>query len=161
MRIGEMVRRTGVSERLLRHYEEQGLLTPERLPRGYRVYGEQDVETVRRVRALLAAGLTTDTIAKVLPCVREEGERLVPVCADLVAGLRKERERISRAIDGLQASRGLLDIVVEAGPRREHGRAGVTRAADRSPTPAVRSPVGTEPGLSPAGWRAGACGPRR
>ena len=78
MRIGEMVRRTGVSERLLRYYEEQGLLTPERLPSGYRVYVEQDVETVRRIRALLAAGLTTDTIAKVLPCVREEGERLVP-----------------------------------------------------------------------------------
>ncbi|QHC27784.1 MerR family transcriptional regulator [Streptomyces sp. HF10] len=117
MRIGEMVRRTGVSERLLRYYEEQGLLSPERLPSGYRVYDEQDVETVRRVRALLAAGLTTDTIAKVLPCVREEGERLVPVCADLVAGLRKERERISRAIDDLQASRGLLDIVIEAGPQ--------------------------------------------
>ncbi|MGW4890307.1 MerR family transcriptional regulator [Streptomyces murinus] len=117
MRIGEMVRRTGVSERLLRYYEEQGLLRPERLPSGYRVYAEQDVETVRRIRALLAAGLTTDTIAKVLPCVREEGERLVPVCADLVAGLRGERERISRAIDDLQASRALLDIVIEAGPQ--------------------------------------------
>ncbi|MGM0344546.1 MerR family transcriptional regulator [Streptomyces sp. Adlamb9] len=117
MRIGEMVRRTGVSERLLRYYEEQGLLAPERLPSGYRVYAAQDVETVRRIRALLAAGLTTDTIAKVLPCVREEGERLVPVCADLVAGLRGEWERISRAIDDLQASRALLDIVIEAGPQ--------------------------------------------
>lgn len=73
MRIGEMVRRTGVSERLLRYYEEQGLLTPDRLPSGYRVYAEGDVETVRRVRTLLNAGLTTATIARVLPCVREEG----------------------------------------------------------------------------------------
>ncbi|MFF8991200.1 MerR family transcriptional regulator [Streptomyces sp. NPDC014983] len=117
MRIGEMVRRTGVSERLLRYYEEQGLLAPERLPSGYRVYGEQDVETVRRIRTLIAAGLTTETIARVLPCVREEDERLVPVCPDLVAELRRERERISRAIDDLQASRGMLDSVIEAGPR--------------------------------------------
>ncbi|MYW17391.1 MerR family transcriptional regulator, partial [Streptomyces sp. SID2955] len=80
MRMGEMARRTGVSERLLRYYEEQGLLAPTRLPSGYRVYCEQDVETVRRIRTLLTAGLTTDTIARVLPCVREEGERLVPVC---------------------------------------------------------------------------------
>ncbi|GLX49298.1 MerR family transcriptional regulator [Streptomyces hygroscopicus subsp. hygroscopicus] len=117
MRIGEMVRRTGVGERLLRYYEEQGLLAPARLPSGYRVYGERDVETVRRIRTLLAAGLTTDTIARVLPCVREEGERLVPVCPDLVAELRRERERISRAIDALQASRGMLDRVIEAGPQ--------------------------------------------
>ncbi|MFH8342499.1 MerR family transcriptional regulator [Streptomyces sp. AM6-12] len=117
MRIGEMVRRTGVSERLLRYYEEQGLLAPERLPSGYRVYEEKDVETVRHVRTLLAAGLTTDTIARVLPCVRDEGERLVPVCPELVAGLRQERERISRAIDDLQASRGLLDAVIAAAPQ--------------------------------------------
>ncbi|WP_129289251.1 MerR family transcriptional regulator [Streptomyces sp. N1] len=114
MRIGEMVRRTGVSERLLRYYEEQGLLTPDRLPSGYRVYAERDVETVRRVRTLLNAGLTTATIARVLPCVREEGERLVPVCSSLVAELRRERERITRAIDDLLSSRTLLDGVIEA-----------------------------------------------
>ena len=116
MRIGEMVRRTGVSERLLRYYEEQGLLTPERLPSGYRVYCDKDVETVRRVRVLLTAGLTTDTIARVLPCVREEDERLVPVCSDLIAQLRRERERITRAIDDLEASRTMLDSVIDAGP---------------------------------------------
>ncbi|MFI0909800.1 MerR family transcriptional regulator [Streptomyces abikoensis] len=114
MRMGEMVRRTGVSERLLRYYEEQGLLSPTRLPSGYRVYCEQDVDTVRRVRMLLTAGLATDTIARVLPCVREEGERLVPVCSDLVARLRRERERITRAIDDLQASRSMLDSVIDA-----------------------------------------------
>lgn len=37
MRVGEIVRRIGVSERLLRYYEEQGLLHPDRLPSGYRV----------------------------------------------------------------------------------------------------------------------------
>ncbi|MGW5349881.1 MerR family transcriptional regulator [Streptomyces sp. NPDC004031] len=116
MRIGEMVRRTGVSERLLRYYEEQGLLMPDRLPSGYRVYREPDVGTVRQIRALLTAGLGTETIARVLPCVREEGEALVPVCSDLVAELRRERERITAAIDDLQMSRGLLDTVIASGP---------------------------------------------
>jgi MerR-like DNA binding protein len=46
MRIGEMVRRTGVNERLLRYYEEQGLLQPARLPQGYRAYRETDVDAV-------------------------------------------------------------------------------------------------------------------
>ncbi|MFF4053922.1 MerR family transcriptional regulator [Streptomyces chartreusis] len=116
MRIGEMVRRTGVNERLLRYYEEQGLLAPTRLPSGYRVYCEQDIDTVRRIRVLLNAGLTTGTIAQVLPCVRDEGERPVPVCADLITQLRRERERITRAIDDLQASRTMLDSVIDARP---------------------------------------------
>ncbi len=116
MRIGEMVRRTGVSERLLRYYEEQGLLTPSRLPSGYRVYADADVDTVRRVRTLLAAGLSTATIAQVLPCVRDDGTTLAPVCPDLVAWLRRERARITEAIDELQASRGMLDAVIAAGP---------------------------------------------
>ncbi|AWT41815.1 MULTISPECIES: MerR family transcriptional regulator [Streptomyces] len=117
MRIGEMVRRTGVSERLLRYYEEQGLLTPERLPSGYRVYSEADVHTVRRIRILLAAGLPTATIARALPCLRDDDpSHLAPVCSGLVAELRRERERITRTIDDLRASRNLLDAVIEAGP---------------------------------------------
>ncbi|MFI6639049.1 MerR family transcriptional regulator [Streptomyces sp. NPDC050504] len=116
MRIGEMVRRTGVNERLLRYYEEQGLLAPTRLPSGYRVYGDADVHTVRRIRTLLAAGLPTTTIARVLPCVRDDGPNLAPVCSDLVAELRGERDRIARSIKDLQASQGMLDAVIAAGP---------------------------------------------
>ncbi|MFE2266760.1 MerR family transcriptional regulator [Streptomyces griseosporeus] len=116
MRIGEMVRRTGVSERLLRYYEEQGLLTPERLPSGYRVYTEADVDTVRRIRILLAAGLPTATIARALPCVRDDNPSLAPVCSGLVAELRRERERITRTIEDLRASRSILDAVIDAGP---------------------------------------------
>ncbi|RBM06233.1 MerR family transcriptional regulator [Streptomyces sp. PT12] len=113
MRIGEMVARTGVSERMLRYYEKQGLLEPTRMPSGYRVYREQDIDTVRRIRALLAAGLTTQTIGRVLPCVRDEGRRLVPICSDLVAELRAEHERITRAMADLQSSRAMLESVIE------------------------------------------------
>lgn len=114
--MGEMVRRTGVNERLLRYYETQGLLAPARLPSGYRVYAETDVATVRRIRTLLNAGLSTSVIAQVLPCVRDDGPRLVPTCGDLVARLRDERARIDAAITDLAASRDLLDDVISATP---------------------------------------------
>ncbi len=38
MKIGELSRRTGVPTRMLRYYEEQGLLRPERADNGYRSY---------------------------------------------------------------------------------------------------------------------------
>lgn len=115
MRIGELVRRTGVSHRLLRYYEERGLLRPTRDGgSGYREYGESDVATVLRIRRLLAAGLATGTIAEVLPCLRDDGERFTPTCPDLIGDLRSERARITGAIGDLRASRDMLDTVITA-----------------------------------------------
>jgi DNA-binding transcriptional MerR regulator len=116
IRIGELSQRSGVSQRLLRYYEEQGLLQPQRRPSGYREYLSSDIGVVRRIRGLLAAGLSTTTIASVLPCIREDGERLVPTCPDLLAELRRERDRIDQAIHDLTASRGILDTVISAAP---------------------------------------------
>ncbi|RSO04578.1 MerR family transcriptional regulator [Streptomyces sp. WAC 06783] len=134
MRMKEMVRRTGVHERLLRYYEQQGLLAPERLPSGYRVYSESDVEMVRRIRCLLAAGLPTSLIAQVLPCIRSDDGRLVPTCPDLVAQLRQESERITRAIEELQTSRTMLDTVIAAAPLQSAGEpeAAVVGSGSRS-----------------------------
>jgi DNA-binding transcriptional MerR regulator len=56
MRIGDLARATGVKPRLLRYYEEQGLLTPLRQPNGYRQYARSDIAAVRHIRVLLAAG---------------------------------------------------------------------------------------------------------
>ena len=118
MRMKEKVRRTGVHERMLRYYEQQGLLRPERLPSGYREYSEADVETVRRIRCLLTAGLSTSVIAQVLPCVRDDGDRLVPTCPELVRRLRDERRRITAEIEALRTSRSMLDTVLDAAPER-------------------------------------------
>jgi DNA-binding transcriptional MerR regulator len=105
----EMVAQTGVSERLLRYYEEQGLLRPERLPSGYREYAESDIDLVGRIRTLLAAGLSTSTIAQVLPCVTEN---LEPTCPLLIDQLQQERDRITASIKALEESRQLLDGVL-------------------------------------------------
>jgi DNA-binding transcriptional MerR regulator len=131
VRIGELSRRTGVHERLLRYYEEQDLLQPQRRPSGYRQYSEADVDTVRRIRSLLAAGLNTATIATILPCLRDDGELLVPTCSDLLADLAKERERITKAIIDLQTSRAALDKVIAAAPAdvAERAASGATAAA--------------------------------
>src|SRR5687767_15453212 len=96
MRIGALARETGVSERLLRYYEEQGLLRPARLANGYREYAESDIAAVSHIRSLLAAGLPTTVIAHVLPCVHDDGGRLTPsACPGMVQHLKRERARIA------------------------------------------------------------------
>ncbi|WP_203663576.1 MerR family transcriptional regulator [Actinocatenispora rupis] len=64
------------------------MLTPTRLPSGYRVYDEAHIDMVFRVRRLIAAGLNTATIATVLPCLYEDGPHLAPACPDVVAAAR-------------------------------------------------------------------------
>ncbi|MET9709413.1 MerR family transcriptional regulator [Nocardiopsis alba] len=114
MRIGELSERTGVSRRLLRYYEEQGLLESTRSLNGYRVYGERAPRVVLRIRALLDMGLTTRTIASVLPCVREGSEEPIDLemCPDLLATIRREVAALDARIDELERNRDSLSRLV-------------------------------------------------
>ncbi|OXM69261.1 MULTISPECIES: MerR family transcriptional regulator [Amycolatopsis] len=111
MRIGELSVRTGVSQRLLRYYEEQGLLSTQRDTNGYRVYDDDAVITVRQIRALLAAGLSTCVIRKLLPCARGEKPEL-DMCPEVVSTLREQLDALDERIDDLRQTRGALAAYV-------------------------------------------------
>ncbi len=115
MRISAVADRTGIPARLLRYYEEQDLLAPARDAWGYRDYTDQDVEVARRIRQLLAAGLSTSTIRTVLPCLTERAGRLAPICSDTIEDLQREQARIEASIEALTASRDAISSVVDAG----------------------------------------------
>jgi MerR family transcriptional regulator, light-induced transcriptional regulator len=65
VRIGELGRRAGVSEHVLRAWERRyGLLRPERSPGGYRLYSAADERRIHRMQAHLAAGLSAAEAAR-------------------------------------------------------------------------------------------------
>ncbi|MCP2262742.1 DNA-binding transcriptional regulator, MerR family [Promicromonospora thailandica] len=68
MIIGELAARSGVSPRLLRYYEEQGLLTATRAPNGYRQYDESAVEIARTVRMMFQMGFPQEKVRSLLAC---------------------------------------------------------------------------------------------
>ncbi|MGK8521122.1 MerR family transcriptional regulator [Nocardia asteroides] len=120
MRIGELAERTGVSERSLRYYEQQGMLASDRTPGGHREYSERAVDRVIHIQELLAAGLTSKKIARILPCMRDaDGGPNEYATPALVAELRTERDRITRTIDDLVRSREVLDEVIERAGERQ------------------------------------------
>jgi DNA-binding transcriptional MerR regulator len=115
MRIGELARRTGVSERSLRYYEKQGLLAAERTPGGHRDYAETAVNRVNRIQELFAAGLSSVKIEQLLPCMRDaDGGPSETATPQLVMELAMERDRINGVIDDLLRSRRALDNVIDA-----------------------------------------------
>lgn len=107
MLIGELSRRTGVSPRLLRYYEEQGLLQAERGSNGYRRYGDDSVLTVRKIRVLLDAGLTSEVIRQVLPCTRSDQPDF-DWCAGIRDLLDRELTALNARIEGLQRNHETL-----------------------------------------------------
>src|SRR5438477_6893195 len=59
LRIGELSRRLGVSDYVLRAWESRyGLLQPVRSPGGFRLYSAADEARIRRMQAYLAEGLS-------------------------------------------------------------------------------------------------------
>ena len=107
MKIGELSRMTGVSVRMLRYYEGEGLLAPQRTDSGYRDYGPAEEETVLRIKMLGAAGMTLETIQQLLPCVTNDDPAFKP-CNDLRRILARQLGLIDERIETLSQSRTIL-----------------------------------------------------
>ncbi|MCA2207247.1 MerR family transcriptional regulator [Nocardia rosealba] len=109
VRIGELAEQAGVSVRSLRYYEEQGLLVSSRSPSGQRTYRDGAVERVRLLRRLYAAGLSSRTIAELLPCVDSPSAEQSD---ETWVRLLEERARLDAQITELLQARDALDAVV-------------------------------------------------
>lgn len=107
MKIGDLARRTGVSVRMLRYYETEGLLAPTRRDSGYRDYGPADADVVERIKLLNAAGLTLPVIRELMPCLREDRSAFEP-CDELQGVLRQEMDTMTAKIERLVRSRDML-----------------------------------------------------
>ena len=107
MLIGEVAQRSGISSRMLRHYDRLGVASPsERTAGGYRHYTEDDLRRLFHVEGLRSLGLSLREIAEVL-----DGPDFVPV--SLVARLvERSRERIAREQELLRT----LEQVQVSGP---------------------------------------------
>lgn len=91
MLIGDAARYTGVSVRMLRHYDAVGLVRPTgRTIGGYRDYSDDDVRTILQVKTLRSLGLTLKQIGRIL---EDPGRAPAALVGDLV---RQTEERLDR-----------------------------------------------------------------
>jgi DNA-binding transcriptional MerR regulator len=115
MRIGELSERTGTPRRLLRYYEEQGLILPSRCANGYRAYDESVVDRVLQIRGLLDAGLPTRIIKQILPCLNKP--RIIhfsDATPEMIATLEDERDRMTERIECLARNRDAIADYLDA-----------------------------------------------
>ncbi|MFC9056995.1 MerR family transcriptional regulator [Streptomyces sp. NPDC057074] len=90
MLIGEVARRSGVSARMLRHYESLGLVRPSgRTGSGYREYSGQDIRRIFHIESLRSLGLSLREIGRALD---DPGFTPTELVGDLI---HRTRERVA------------------------------------------------------------------
>jgi MerR family transcriptional regulator, light-induced transcriptional regulator len=151
VRIGELSRRLGVSDAVLRAWESRyGLLQPLRSPGGFRLYSEADESRIRRMQAHLARGLsaaeaaravlTEDSRASVAAAQPNEPRLAASTTQELSAALAEALDAfdeprahavLDRLLSDLSLTTVLRDVVVpylhDLGARWQHGTASVAQ----------------------------------
>ena len=94
--IGELAKRTQCSVRVIRHYEQCGLLLSVRSGNGYRQFDEAAVEHVIRIRVLLRNGFNLDEIRPVASMFDARSRKLV--CADVIRLYQSKVDEIDQRI---------------------------------------------------------------
>ncbi|MFE7586627.1 HEAT repeat domain-containing protein [Streptomyces gardneri] len=90
MLIGEVARRSGVSARMLRHYESLGLVRPTgRTDGGYREYTDEDIRRIFHIESLRSLGLSLREVGRALD---DPGFTPSELVDDLI---RQTRERLA------------------------------------------------------------------
>ena len=114
VRISELGHRTGISPRMLRYYEDQGLITARRLDNGFREYDDYLVDRVRKIRGLLDSGIPTRIIANILPCLNQEEIVVEDADPQLRAMLVEQRDKMTERMATLEQNRDALTRYIQA-----------------------------------------------
>ena len=100
MNIGEAAKNSGVSAKMIRYYEETGLIPQAtRTESGYRVYSEQDVHMLRFIRRARDLGFTVSGIEELLGLWRDRSRHSADVKRLALAHVAELRQKIRELDD--------------------------------------------------------------
>lgn len=127
LKIGDFSKLSRVSVRMLRYYDEIGLLKPAEIDRftDYRYYSEAQLPTVCRITALRDMGFGLADICAILP-IYDDRERLDDFLAARQAELEQQRDDVAQRLRLLDTARKRLrkeetmnyDVTIKTLPER-------------------------------------------
>ncbi|WP_197416373.1 MULTISPECIES: Cu(I)-responsive transcriptional regulator [unclassified Massilia] len=111
LNIGEAAQASGVSAKMIRHYESIGLLpAAQRTAAGYRVYGEQDVRLLQFIHRGRALGFPLEKIAGLLALWQDQDR----ASADVRRLAEQHIAELDRKIGELQAMKRTLESLASS-----------------------------------------------
>lgn len=105
MNIGEAANAADISAKMIRHYEQIGLLpAAERSESGYRLYGEREVSVLRFIRQSRRLGFSVAQIAELIGLWSDSqrtSREVKAVAQRHLADLEEKRREIEQMMEGL------------------------------------------------------------
>lgn len=110
MNIGQAARESGLSAKMIRHYEATGLLAPaQRTASGYRVFQSRDLHTLAFIKRSRDLGFSLEEIGRLLRLWENQGR----ASADVKALAGQHIEALDRRIEELAGLRDTLQALVD------------------------------------------------
>jgi MerR family gold-responsive transcriptional activator of gol and ges genes len=111
MNIGQASAASGVSAKMIRYYEETGLIPAiRRSDAGYRVYGERDIQMLRFVRRARDLGFPVEQIGELLALWRDTSRH----SADVKLLANQRIDELHRKIDAMQEMVSTLQTLADS-----------------------------------------------
>ena len=108
MNIGEAAKASGVSTKMIRHYESIGLIdAARRTDAGYRLYSERDVQVLQFIHRSRTLGFSLEQIRTLLALWQDKQR----ASKDVRAMARQHIDELDRKIADMQAMRRTLETL--------------------------------------------------
>lgn len=105
MNIGDAAAASGVSAKMIRHYEAIGLIAAARGGNGYRVYGERDIAVLRFIRHARDLAFPLEDVRRLLGLWQDRGRASAEVkrlALAHVAALETKADSLHRMAESLR-----------------------------------------------------------
>jgi Cu(I)-responsive transcriptional regulator len=147
MNIGAAASSSGVSAKMIRHYEEVGLMPPAaRTGSGYRQYNEADVHTLRFIRRSRDLGFSIREIAELLSLWqnRRRPSRLVKALAEA------HIQALQKKVEELLTMKGTLEHLVHCCHGDDRPECPILETLSQEKPRAAARPARLKPATSPS-----------